>query len=103
MTSKERAKLRSLANNDKPVCIIGKEGLTDDVVTSVRQVLETRELIKFRVLNTCEQSAKECIEEICDKLNAEPVSCVGNVGVIYKFSSIISYYFFCDFFCLIIK
>lgn len=87
MTSKERAKLRSLANNDNPVCIIGKEGLTDEVITSVRQVLETRELIKFRVLNTCDLTAKECLEEICSKLNAEPVSCVGNVGVIYKFSS----------------
>ena len=86
MTSKQRAALRSLANNDKPVVLIGKEGLTDDVITSVRNALNTRELIKFKVLKNSDVTAKEAMEELCEKINAEAISVVGNVGVIYKLS-----------------
>ncbi len=86
MTSKQRAALRSLANNDKPIVLIGKDGLTDEVITSVRNALNTRELIKFKVLKNSDVSAKECMEELCEKINAEAVSLVGNVGVIYKLS-----------------
>lgn len=86
MTSKQRAALRSLANNDKPLVLIGKDGLTQEVITSVRNALNTRELIKFKVLKNSDVSAKECMEELCEKINAEAVSVVGNVGVIYKLS-----------------
>ena len=86
MTSKQRAALRSLANNDKPLVLIGKDGLTQEVITSVRNALNTRELIKFKVLKNSDVSAKECMEELCEKINAEAISVVGNVGVIYKLS-----------------
>ena len=86
MTSKQRAALRSLANNDKPIVLIGKDGLTDEVVTSVRNALNNRELIKFKVLKNSDITAKECMEELCEKINAEAISVVGNVGVIYKLS-----------------
>ena len=86
MTSKQRAALRSLSNNDKPLVLIGKDGLTDEVITSVRNALNTRELIKFKVLKNSDVSAKECMQELCEKINAEAVSVVGNVGVIYKLS-----------------
>ena len=86
MTSKQRAALRSLVNRDKPLVLIGKDGLTQEVITSVRNALNTRELIKFKVLKNSDVSAKECMEELCEKINAEAVSVVGNVGVIYKLS-----------------
>lgn len=86
MTSKQRAALRSLSNNDKPIVLIGKDGLTDEVITSVRNALNTRELIKFKVLNNSDESAKDVMGALCECLNAEAISVVGNVGVIYKYS-----------------
>ncbi len=86
MTSKERAALRSLSNNDKPIVLIGKDGLTDDVITSVRNALNTREIIKFKILNNSDETAKDVMASLCECLNAEAISVVGNVGVIYKYS-----------------
>jgi len=87
MTSKERAYLRGLASVENPAYIVGKEGLTDDVITGIRQCLEARELVKIRVLNTCEMNAKEILDKLCEYLSCNPVACLGNVLVVYKHSN----------------
>ena len=46
MTSKQRAKLRALANSIEPIILIGKEGITDNLLKQVDDALTARELIK---------------------------------------------------------
>ena len=46
LTSKQRAFLNSQAHSLKPIIQIGKNGLNDQIKTSVRQALDARELIK---------------------------------------------------------
>lgn len=87
ITGKERASLRALAHGLTPVVIIGKDGLTDGVIDSVRDSLYARELIKIRLLNTCELSTREISNKICDMLNCEPVQCIGSIIVVYKKSN----------------
>ncbi|MGN1123425.1 MAG: YhbY family RNA-binding protein, partial [Eubacterium sp.] len=49
MTSKERAALRAKANPLEPVIQLGKEGISDNLITQIDDTLDARELIKIRV------------------------------------------------------
>ena len=84
LTSKQRAKLRSLANSIEPVFQIGKGNLSDVQIQELSAVLSKRELIKISVLKGCDYTAKELIEIVADELDAEPVAAIGNRMIIYR-------------------
>ena len=86
LTSKERSELRAQANSIDTTLIVGKEGVTDTVITEAETQLTARELIKGKVLETALMSAREVSDEICQATGADGVSCVGNKFVIYRFS-----------------
>ncbi len=84
LTSKQRASLRAMSNSLQPVTQIGKNGINDALIKSLDITLESRELIKVTVLETALLTAKEALEEVSEKLNAEQVSAVGSKFVIYR-------------------
>ncbi len=87
ITTKQRAFLRGLGNALEPVMQIGKEGATENVLTSAEQLLQARELVKFKVLNNCDSDAKTLANEIAPMLNADVVQCIGNIFILYKKST----------------
>ena len=50
LTGKQRSYLKSLANNIDPTFQIGKNGLTDNFIKQVEEAIESRELIKIKIL-----------------------------------------------------
>jgi RNA-binding protein len=85
LTSKERAALRSIANNYDAVVQIGKDGITDTLIKGVWDVLEARELIKVNVQeNAPFDSAREACDALCEKTHAEPIQVIGRKFVIYR-------------------
>jgi len=84
LTSKQRAALRAMANTLQPIFQIGKGGLNDNMVKSVDQALETRELIKITILETSDVTAREAINYISEQTGAEQVQCIGRKLVIYR-------------------
>ena len=84
LTSKQRAYLRGLANTERAIFQIGKDGLNDEIIKELDIVLEKRELIKITVLETAFISARGACEAICEEIGAEPVQCIGNKVVIYR-------------------
>ena len=52
LTSKQRAKLRTLANPLETILQVGKGGIGEQLVKQVDDALRARELIKMRVLET---------------------------------------------------
>ena len=87
MTTKQRAALRSMCNTMEPVLQIGKDGITDNTVKEAYDALEARELIKCAVQQNCELTAREALDELCERLHAEPVQCIGRRFVMYRESS----------------
>ena len=87
ITTKQRAYLRGLGNALESVMQIGKEGLTENSLQALNSLLEARELVKIKVLKTCELKPKEIMVVACDKLKAEPVQVIGGMVIIYRKSS----------------
>ncbi len=84
LTSKQRAALRSMSNNMDPIMQIGKSGIGEELITSVENALEARELIKMSVLDTAPLTAREAAEELAEATGADPVSVVGRRFVLYR-------------------
>lgn len=87
ITTKQRSKLKGMANTLRPLVTIGKDELTENVIKEIEIALYHHELVKVAALQSCATSAKVMCQEVCDALQAEPVQCVGNRFVVYKRSS----------------
>ena len=84
LTSKQRADLRAEANTLETTLMVGKGGITENVIAEAATQLEARELIKGRVLESALLSAREACDALCEALCADGIQCVGSKFVIYK-------------------
>ena len=84
LTSKERAKLRTLANPLDTILQVGKAGIGEQLVKQVDDALRARELIKMRVLETAPAFAREIAQELAEQTNSEVVQVIGKKIVLYK-------------------
>ena len=84
ITTKQRAKLRSMANGLDSILHIGKGGITENVVKQAQDALLAHELIKVTVQKGSELGAREACEILAEKIEAQPVQCIGSKFVLYK-------------------
>ena len=84
MTTKQRAKLRSMVQTMDPVLHIGKDGITDNLAKQAWDALEARELIKVAVQKNAPLTAREACDELCERVHANPVQVIGNRFSIYR-------------------
>lgn len=84
LTSKQRAFLRSIASNEDTILMLGKGGMSDDIIKQADDALTARELIKGKALETSPLSAREAAEEIAEATNSEVVQVVGRKFVLYR-------------------
>lgn len=84
ITTKQRSKLKAMANTLRPAVTIGKDDLTENVIKEISVALYHHELVKVAALKSCTLSAKAMCAEVCEILVCEPVLCVGNRFVVYK-------------------
>ena len=83
LTTKEKVYLRSLAQKIKPVCQIGKEGLTDNLMQTVLAYLNKHELMKVSILQNSLVVANDCID-FFQQEGIEFVQSIGRQIVLYK-------------------
>ena len=84
LNGKQKRFLRSLAVNEKALFQIGKEGLTDQLIVSLKQALAKREMLKISILKSCEIPKNELIIDILATTGSELVQSIGRNLVIYK-------------------
>ena len=87
LTSKQRAFLNSQAHTLKPIIQIGKNGLNDQIKTSVRQALDARELIKVTLLQNTDENIHEVAEILEEEIGVDTVQKIGRILILYKQSS----------------
>lgn len=84
MTGKERAELRTRANGLDTTLIVGKSGVTPNLIAETEILLESKELVKGRVLETALLTAREASDLICEATGADGIQTVGSRFVIYR-------------------
>ena len=84
LTSKQRASLRSMANSMDPIMQVGKNGIGEELITSVDNALEARELIKMTALETAPVTSREAADALAEETGADVVSVVGRKFVLYR-------------------
>lgn len=84
ITSKQRAYLRSLAVNVPTIMQVGKGGISENLVKTVSDALEARELIKLGVLENSGETARAVADALAEATGAEVVAVLGRKVVLYR-------------------
>ncbi|QAT62201.1 MULTISPECIES: ribosome assembly RNA-binding protein YhbY [Tissierellales] len=84
LTGKQRSFLKAIANSIEPIFQIGKNGITDNFIKQVDSALESREIIKIKVLNNSFLETDEMAKKISELVGAEFVQSIGNKFIIYR-------------------
>lgn len=73
-----------MANNMDSIMQVGKSGIGEELVTSVDNALEARELIKMTVLETAPLTARDTAEELAAAVGADVVGVVGRKMILFR-------------------
>lgn len=84
LTSKQRAALRAKANDMAPIMQVGKGGIGEELVISVNNALEARELIKMSTLETSPYTAREAADALAEATGADVVAVLGRRFILYR-------------------
>ena len=63
---------------------IGKGGISENLIKTVSDALEARELIKMSVLENADMTVKMAAESLAEETNAEVVCVIGRKMVLYR-------------------
>ncbi len=84
LTNKQKAYLRSLANKERAIYNIGKEGITENLVEGIDLYLAAHELIKVNLLKSATVSANEAAIDISVHTGSDVVQIIGRVIILYR-------------------
>lgn len=84
LRGKQKRFLRAMGVNLDPILIIGKDGISDNVIWQADSALRARELIKGRVLKTAPAEPEEIASEIARRTGAELVQVVGRNFLLFR-------------------
>lgn len=73
MNSKKRAFLKKKAHNLEAIVRIGKDGLNQNIIQSILDAIESRELIKVKILQNCEEEKTTIYSKLMDNKDFEVV------------------------------
>lgn len=84
LTSKQRAQLRSMANDLDTIVHVGKDGVGENLIKQADDALEARELIKGKVLENSPLSPREGAEALAEATRSQVVQVIGTKFVLYR-------------------
>ncbi|MBR5419772.1 MAG: YhbY family RNA-binding protein [Lachnospiraceae bacterium] len=84
LTSKQRAYLRSLASKENALFQIGKNNLTPEIVATVEEAFNTRELVKLSILKSAVEDPVAMGEALAERTHSVMVEKIGHKIVLYR-------------------
>ena len=84
LTSKQRAHLKAIAHDKKPVILLGHKGITDAVIKETHAALLAHELVKVRLTGEEKEALDAEAAQLQARTGAELSSRLGKVATLYK-------------------
>ena len=84
LNKRQIRQLKSLGQTCSIRYILGKNEITETFIDMVDKGIEKHELVKIDLLKTVLTDKKEIAETLSKELNAEIVTIIGNVIVLYR-------------------
>ena len=85
LNSQQAKYLRGLAHPLKPVVLVGRNGVTKDVVAAVDAALEAHELIKVKFIEVRDQAHKQAMSAaICRAARCGQAGLIGHTAILYR-------------------
>lgn len=83
LSSKQRNILRKEAHTLKPVVMIGKNGVTPELIAAVDAALSDHELIKIKYQDF-KEDRRALSGALSDSVKANVISVIGNIAILYR-------------------
>jgi len=84
LNGKQRARLRSMANGIPAAAQVGKNGVTPELVSSLDETLEARELVKISVLPNCDEETGAIADTLSGRTRSDVVQVIGKKIILYR-------------------
>ena len=85
LTNKQKSYLRSLAQSERAIFQIGKDGISAALINTLKDALKARELVKLSVLKTAPtDDLKELAFDLARLSGSEVVQIIGRTIILYK-------------------
>lgn len=84
LSGKQKRYLRGLGHHLKPLVILGRDGLSKNVIIAINAVLVAHELVKIKVGNGCLLDRHEAAEDIAEKTGSEIIQILGKTLLLFR-------------------
>ena len=84
LTSKQRAFIKKKAHDLEPLVRVGKDGVTENLIQSILEAIDSREILKVKILQNCEKEKEEVLGELSERSEFEVVGLIGRTIILYR-------------------
>ena len=84
LTGRQLRHLRGLGHHLKPLVMLGRDGITDNVISAAQAVLTAHELLKVKIGNGCPLEKKEAAAAIAERTGSQTVQILGKTFLVFR-------------------
>jgi RNA-binding protein len=86
ITHKMKRRIKRALSAERPTVHVGKEGATTQIINEVAKQLDTREMIKAKILRTAlkDEEAKTIAAKIAEQTESQLIEVRGHTFLLYK-------------------
>lgn len=84
LTGRQKKYLRGLGHHLDHIVIVGREGLTDNLISSCNDAILAHELVKIKLGQNCPLEKKEAAEELAKKTGSLLIQLIGKTVLLYR-------------------
>ena len=84
LTGKQVRFLKGQGHHLKPLVMLGRDGLSKNVLAAANSVLDAHELVKFKVGNGCLLDRREAAGAAAEKTGSEIVQILGKTFLLFR-------------------